>query len=314
MKLLYLPLIYEGSNNEQKYLAKAFGRQFSEVATFDYMSNPHPNDDFMTFTQQFKPDVIHCQFQGTNRIEPFCLAHIKAVYPNIVITQWTGDVRPEPIPEVVNYGKYCDLTLVCSTTDIEAYERAGVKQAAYWQNAVDETQFTRPSKKPKGIAFCGGRYTHFSNSQQRIALVEKFQKTFGDDMTVYGFGWQPHQILPWDDQPQLYATKELVLGHNNVPGKRWWFSDRQMIAMASGRPHLCQYSEDLELLFDDMVHCVFYYSIDEAIEKAEWLRKHPDEASQIGLAGQALMREKYTWDTRVSEYIAILKDHGLLRA
>lgn len=306
-KLLYLPLVFEGSNNEQKFLEKAFRKHF-KVQTFNFMEAKKPDDEFLTLVQQFRPDIIHCQFQGTSRIHPRALASIKTVYPETIITQWTGDVRVDPIPEVVEYGKVCDLTLVASTTDIGEYERAGVKKAMYWQNAVDISQLKTSTQVLGGITFCGGRYTVFPNSEQRAELVERFRKEFLNGFfQPYGFGWLPHQVIPWDEQGDLYAKSFISLGHHNILGKRWWFSDRQLIAMAAGRPHLCQYTEGLEEQFTDMEHCVFYRSIDEAVEKAKWLLAHPVEATKIGLQGQQKIKEEHLWPTRVKEYLKLLK-------
>jgi hypothetical protein len=302
MKLLYLPLLYEGTNNEQKYLEAEFRKHY-EVEVFDFMNTPNTTPAFLTKVQQFKPDIIHCQFQQTNKIDPLALNNLKSLYPNTVISQWVGDVRPEPCEFYMEYAKYCDLNMVVSTTDVDTYTKLGVKNVRYWQNAVARKQLGKADSDPQNIIFCGGRYTVFPNSSERIELIERFLREFPGKMNVYGFGWSdPKNLLPWDSQTENYSKHYLILGHNNVPGKRWWFSDRQLIAMASGRPHLCQYSEDLELLFDDMKDCVFYRSIDEAVEKAKWLLAHPKEAAKIGYNGRKRIYREHLWKHRVAEY------------
>jgi hypothetical protein len=301
LKLLYLPLLVPGGAHEQWYLAKAFDKEFA-CLVFDYYGFEGDADaEFRKIVQLFKPDVIHCQFQATDKIRAASLHHIKQVYPNTIITQWTGDVLAEPIPQTLEYSRACDATLVVSLSEMSFYERA-----QYWQMAFDpETQTGKPSTDPKGIVFCGGRYTVFQNSEQRMELIDRFRKEF-DDMEVYGFGWTkpgiPNNLLPWAQQTELYQNKYLILGHNNVPNKKWWFSDRTFIALASGRPHLTQYTEGSEEVFTDMKEIVYYKTIDEAVEKAKWLLAHPREAAEIGLAGQRRVLKDHTWKKRVQQY------------
>lgn len=308
MKLLYLPLVVNGLiyANEQIYLAKAFSKKF-EVEIFDfYNENGHRGNKLLEIVQSFKPDVIHCQFQGTREIDPYILKLIKISYPKTIITQWTGDVRTEPISQMVEYGQYCDITFVCGKSLIKQYQDAGLADVRYWQNAVDKSQIGKLSKNHKGIVFCGGRYTTFPQSQERIDLIERFMKF--SDFSVYGMGWEtPAKLLDWNKQTELYQKSYLILGHNNVGGIEWWFSDRHIIAMASGRPHLCQYSPKLEELFEDGKECVFWRTIDEAVEKAHWLLKNPKIATEIGIAGQKKVLKEYLWDTRVKEYIKEIK-------
>lgn len=300
-KLLYLPLLWANQNNEQKHLEAEFRKHYT-VDVFDFCNTPKPTDAFLTKVQQFKPDIIHCQFQQTNLIHAQVLGQIKSIFPNTIISQWCGDVRAEPSQEYLEYGQYCDLNMVVSTTDVDIYKNLNLKNVRYWQNAVARKQLMESSPNPRGIVFCGGRYTVFPSSQERIALIERFQREFPEQMEVYGHGWTPTRLLDWDRQPEVYKDHIFSLGHNNVPGKRWWFSDRQLIAMASGRPHLCQYSEDLELLFDDMEDCVFYRSIDEAVEKAKWLLANPKEAAQIGANGRKRIYREHLWKHRVAEF------------
>ena len=308
-KLLYLPLVVNGMlyANEQQYLAKAFAKKFA-VEIFDFYNyEGHRGNKLLEIVQIFKPDIIHCQFQGTREIDPYILKLIKISNPDIIITQWTGDVREEPIKQMIEYGEYCDITFVCGKSLIGQYKDAGLKDVRYWQTAVDKCQLGKPGKNLNGIVFCGGRYTTFSQSQERIDLVEIFKKEF-KDFSVYGMGWEtPSKLIDWRKQTELYQNSYLILGHNNVSGIEWWFSDRHIIAMASGRPHLCQYSPKLEELFEDGKECVFWKTIDEAVKKAQWLLENPEKAKEIGLAGQKKIIKEYLWDTRVKEYIKEIK-------
>lgn len=312
MKLLYLPLLYLNQNNEQKYLERAFRKAGLEVEVFDYLNTPESNNELQDIVTRFKPDVIHCQFQGTSVIRPSLLEELRSMSPNLIITQWTGDVRDNPpyIPEVVEYGKYCDITFVSNLTDSDIYKEQGLTDVRYWQNAVaNPEQIGEPVDNHKGIIFCGGNYDRFNQSQERKDLVKAFQDAFGDQFYLYGPGWEGRPTLPWDEQTEQYAKSSVILGQNNVGGKEWWFSDRTLIAMASGRPFLAEYSEGIEQVFDEGSDCLFWRTIPEAVEKARWLLEHGDEAQEIGLDGQKEVLKRHTWNTRVQEYLHHIKDY-----
>lgn len=306
MKLLYLPLIYYGQNNEQKYLERSL-RKFFNVQVFDYCNTTDPNNALKKIVEDFEPDVIHCQFQGTNIIDVSVLKEIRMKH-NCIISQWTGDEREEPIPEYVKYGDYCDLNLVVSLEAIRQYMSAGLKNVKYWQNAIAiPEQIGHPPDEPKNIVFCGSRYTTFPNSKNRIELIERFKKEFGDQFKVYGFGWPfTEGNLPWGKQTEVYQSAFLTLGQNNVADHEWWFSDRQLIAMAAGRPHLCQYSNNLEALFDNGKECIFYKSIDEAVKMAKWILGQKEIAEYIGKKGQEKVKAIYNWDYRVEQFIKMI--------
>ena len=312
MRILYLPLLYLGQNNEQKYLEAAFRRAGHYVEVFDYLNTPDADEVFLSKVDELKPEVIHCQFQGTNALRPASLGKAKMICSPI-ITQWTGDVRNDPpyIPEYIEYGKYCDLNLVCNVTDIDTYINEGLKNVYYWQNAIAvPEQIGEPAGNARGIIFCGGNYERFNQSEERRNLIAAFRQEFGDLFQVYGSGWEPSQSLPWDEQTNSYARSYLILGHNNVGGKEWWFSDRQLIAMGSGRPHLAQWSTAIEDLFIEGVECCFYKTIGEAIDKAKWLLENPDAAARIGLRGQERVMREHSFDVRVKQYEYILEHYN----
>ena len=310
-KLLYLPLKIEGGAAEQVYLEKAFRKEFI-IEVFDFLNYRGKRDSrFSELVENFHPDIIHCQFQGTKYIDPTLLAIVKLRYPKVVISQWTGDVREQPIAEVLEYGKYCDITFVNSVDDIKKYQQAGLRDVRLMFNAADaKAQKGKLSAKPQGIVFCGARYNSFSGSWTRIALVERFHQEFKEGFSVFGSGWPFGQgILPWEKQTEVYQNSYLILGHNNIETLEGWFSDRVFIAMASGRPFLCQYSRNLEKYFVDMREMVYWHTIDEAVEKAKWLLVNSIEARKIGKTGKQKVLAEHNWDVRVKEFIKHWEDY-----
>ena len=305
-KLLYIPLIASGGASEQYDLEAAFRRVF-EVRVFDFLRSDNPNGDLIQHFDVFQPDIVHGQFQETNRISPSVLGNLKKHHPKVAFTQWCGDIREGPLPHVVDIGREIDLTLISHVGGLAEYSVRTGKPVAYWQNAVGERFFTDPSPEASGVVFCGNRYGHFPQSDERDRLVKAFQERFGREFKVYGNGWSGGiNPIPWVDQPKVYRESRIVLGHNHVL-QEWFFSDRQLIAMASGTPHLCQHSPNLEGCFEDKKTCMFYRTVQEALELATWLLEHPIVASSIGRAGQSFVREKHSWDVRVQEYIDLVR-------
>jgi glycosyltransferase involved in cell wall biosynthesis len=75
------------------------------------------------------------------------------------------------------------------------------------------------------------------------------------------------------------------------------FMIKNFEAMACGCVLLAwsQGEEDALLGFEDMHNVVFYRSEEEAVEKIEWLKDHPEEAARIALNGQQFAQDRYSY-------------------
>ena len=78
--------------------------------------------------------------------------------------------------------------------------------------------------------------------------------------------------------------------------------------MGSGSMLLTDYAPHIDELFEDGKHCVFYRSIDEAVDKARYYLKHDAEREKIARAGFEEVMAKHTIDHRVDVLMSKIKE------
>lgn len=316
MKILYLPLINRSTDgaSEQYDLAEAFKREF-ETEVFDFLDDPAPELTFAEIVRRFKPDIVHMQLQETRKIFPPILQQLKQEFPNAIFSNWSGDVRKRIMPEVVEVGQVIDYTLLSNTGQLPLYSEAIGKPCFYFQNAVGPSFFYDNPPGGTGIVFIGNNYhveknpalSSFPDSPERWEMAHALFDVFPEQFRLYGMGWpRAHGKTLWREQTQVYAQAQVTIGHNNINSWSYYFSDRQLIAMAAGRPHVCRYTPQLEEIFEDGKECLFWRTIPECIDRVQWCLNNPEEATNIGLQGQERVRKEHTWEVRVQEYERII--------
>jgi hypothetical protein len=310
MKILYLPILVKGGANEQLDLIEAFRKAVgpSQLRIFDYCNfKGNPSIQLVKEAMNFRPDLIHMQLQETDKIQPFTVREIKRRFPSCIISQWNGDIRHYLMGSCVQVGKFIDFTLLSNEGHLPDYEKAIGKKCYYWQNAVGPRFYTTPEKERHGIAFVGNNYQdRFPNARQRIELRQALRKAFGKEFRTHGGGWSDGTVpLPWDKQPLFYRTSKVTVSHNLISAARY-FSDRTLMMMVSGVPNLLHYVSGIEQDFEDSKEVLYWRTVPEAVEKAQWCLEHPGEADKIGQAGFAKIKTHHNWDVRVQQLQEIL--------
>lgn len=311
MKILYLPILIKNGANEQLDLIEAFKKAAGpmNVKVFDYYNyKGDTNRELLKIVMSFKPDIIHMQLQETDKINALVMREVKRRWPSCILSQWSGDIRHNPMGNMVKVGKFLDFTLISNEGQLPDYEKAIGKKCFYWQNAVGPRFYRVPAVQRNGIAFVGNNYHgRFANGKQRTELRQAFKKTFRDKFRTYGGGWgDGTALLPWDQQTNFYRTALVTVSHNLISAARY-FSDRTLMMMASGVPNLFHYSPGAEQDFEDNKEVLYWKTIPEAIEKAQWCLDHPREAEAIGASGLEKIKRFHNWDIRVQQFQEILK-------
>jgi spore maturation protein CgeB len=77
---------------------------------------------------------------------------------------------------------------------------------------------------------------------------------------------------------------------------------------ACGRLLLSERTEDLQHMFKEDEEAVFFSTPEELVEKASWLRDHPEEIERIAQAGMRRVHaDGHSVDARMQEFLSILK-------
>jgi hypothetical protein len=217
---------------------------------FDHLNTDNAEEMIEQVLKDWRPDYVHAQF--SDKLHPEWVVEMKRKYPAIW-TQWAGDARREPIPLVVAFGKVVDATLLASGEgQKELYEQATGKPVFWWQHAVADWQIVTPSEQ-SGLTMVANHYDTREFDTERWDTAERFSREF-PDFRAYGSGWDTRVnwqgAVSWAEQTNIYRSSLITLGPNVLNDIRWYFSDRPLIAMATGVPHLWRYIPGLEELFE----------------------------------------------------------------
>jgi spore maturation protein CgeB len=91
-----------------------------------------------------------------------------------------------------------------------------------------------------------------------------------------------------------------VSNFNTIPR---YYSDRQLIAIASGTPVVCYHVPELEKEFTDGVDCVFFHETEELVAHVIELLANPEKRARIGAAGRATALRDHTWFSRIFQVL-----------
>ncbi len=81
------------------------------------------------------------------------------------------------------------------------------------------------------------------------------------------------------------------LNWDNFRGIPYYFSDRLPVSLLSGVAQLTSYQPGYELLFRDGEHLTFARTVDEAVDRVDFLLSQPPRVLiDMGRAGQSLAR------------------------
>lgn len=318
LKLLYLPL------GDQPGLETAFSQVFHRTDIFYYL-NYTPFDviePLLREVDNFVPDILH--IQATDHVSPSTIGIIRKRFPKLIITQWLGDQRKSVIDYVVEHGRQLDLTLISNTGQLDDYRNAGCQRVDYWQHAanreIDFVDNPLPwEERQNGIVFCGHNYGEntFPASKERIDLCRALTEAF-PDFRVYGRGWEGMGVrqgtpseIPWYEQAKVYHKAKITVGIGHVNDIACGVSDRPFIAMAAGTCHFSRRVPGMEDYFRNGSHWVLWDKIEECVDMIKWILPVEGLRSQIGERGREEVLKNHTWDTRVQEYIGLLKKHFL---
>lgn len=298
----------------------------NNVNTFDYLETQRgghdPNATLMFVLESPAPDWIFFQLQDTGIIRPSTIKAIKEKLPKTVITHWTGDLRPFVSQYLASICRETHITFASSKGQLALFEEAGAKLARYLQIGVDwaedvmgEPEWTPPFRVPD-VVLCANFYgDSFPGTREREAVVAELMKR-GIDVGIVGRGWPTGPSLNWPvigeckvkQQHHVYRRAKVILNVNHFNRVEGYYSDRQLISMASGKPVVCWGIPGLEQEFEQGKHCYMGNGPGEIADGVEYLLNNPGAASSMGRNGRAEILRHHTWFSRVLQALAVAED------
>ena len=282
----------------------------------DGLSNEGVNAEFVEFVRSYRPDLIFMQLQESGVIEPAALGTIRNALPRTVLAHWMGDCRVSVSDYLANICRVTHVTLVSNVGQIHLYEYfSGPGRTKYFQIGLDWDEdvmgiphWDPPFRVPE-VVFCGGYYPESfpEGTSERVQVIKAIQNA-GVDIGVVSPGPWPSDI-PYagactvKQQHHIWKRAKVCLNVNHFNQIEQYYSDRQLISMASGKPLVCWAVPGLEREFKDRVHCMFFRYPHEAVHRVIELLNNPSLASQIGAAGREEVLKNHSWARRIEEVL-----------
>lgn len=328
-RCLVAPLNY---SHRQRGQVEAFETMFGRdnVREFDWMAlhrqGENPNDRLVTSALEFKPDWIWLQVQSGSPITEAAIQKIRAALPHCLITHWMGDCRLSVSAELAAICRATHATLISSVGQIPLYGcETMAPRVEYVQIGLDPEDlpdapdWTPPFAVPE-VVFAGGYYDHVKDfargTAARLAAVDALARA-GIDVGVVGTGWPKHIRTVGQchvkQSAAVYRRAKVVLAINHMNDIERYYSDRLLIALASGTAVVAHYVPGLEKEFHqghdlfwvdnplELVERVTYLLAGDAPSELHGYRGMTCEEHRLllGNAGQHRAVREHTWNVRL---------------
>lgn len=314
LKVLYLPI------GRQHGTENAFKELGCDLRVLDFLAENRSTlaSTFLSIIKDFQPDLCHMQLQMTHAISPETIVKAKQLSPNTVFSNWSGDIRREPSNYFIEISKVINFSLLSNIGQIDLYKKHGGRNIYYWQTGFDHKCFFPKNNKSFNydIVFAGNTYGNiFPDAHLRSKIVSELKNQFGDRAGIFGNGYpQEYKARSVDirEMNDIYNSSLTVLSVSNFNDEAHYFSDRLVIAMASGRPCICYRFPGWESYFKDKQDILIANNIQDIISHVNYCKQNTDNANLIGHNGGQLMKHEHTFMSRVIELLELTGTIGLL--
>lgn len=319
-------LHYTDDNISQFSLTEAFAENGFRVCSFCFNECFHAVGSSATqkmildTAKTFGPDWIHMQLQFFDKMVSLdTVRELRSAHPDACITNWTADIRAVAVPYFVEVGKLIHRPLITSEGQLELYRTAGCGNVDYWQIGFDPKRFFRKSDDERALlqekykhdfSFCANRNVkaNFPGAAFREEVARGMSQAFGKRFGLYGYKWDLPGVKQslrgtarFYDQNDIYNGSKVVISSNHFNDVRKYFSDRQLVCLATGTLTVSTYIPGLEEYFVNGKDLVWFKTAAECVELCRHYAGHPQEADAIGKAGAEKVMKEHTYSKRVAE-------------
>lgn len=323
MKILEATLNYDHPQRGMLRALRALST--ADVASFDYwkkfeqgLGRDVISQEFVELALAERPDWIWLQLQDSNVIQPEALLEIKRQLPGTVLVHWTGDARPAVGDYLSKICRATDLTLTSAGGLIPQFQNVGAKRAEYVQIGLDweEDVLGEPAWEPPfvvpDVVFCGSNYgssfpAGTKDRERAIRALQAARIKVGIVGQGWNSGWPVVGTCHVKQQIHVWRRAKVCLNVNHYNDLDRYYSDRQLIAMASGRPVVCHHVPGIEKEFEQGTHCVWYRDEAAMVAQVRRLLADSDAALAMGRAGREIVIREHTWFSRMLHVVTLVE-------
>lgn len=315
VKVVYLPL--NSADVKQTGMYDAFKNAGVDLTIFDFNINYNKtknkeqiSKDFIKIISEKRPDLLHMQLQFTDIISLEDLKKVKNICPNVIITNWTGDVWHNVPPVFSNISKGVDISLISSVGQLPMYKKSCTGEVRYWQIGYNPKLYFAQNRTSFkfNLTFVATKYKNetYPSAGLRTQCGLNLSKSISN-FNLVGHGWG-HGVSAIKQSlvNDVYNNSFAVLSISNFNDLGFYFSDRLLMCLASGRPTICYRFPGWDDYFSDMKNIIIVNSQEEIIEKFNWLKSNPIIANKIGKSGAEIALREHSYFCRTIELLKMV--------
>ncbi len=268
------------------------------------------NHSLVKMAQEQKPDC--CLVVGGQNIWPQTVSNIKEM--GIPIALWTTDV-PVDFKNILDSASVYDHLFCAGTEALDIFQARGFKNVSWVPFGCDPHFHQRLSlseserkQYSKDIVFVGSYYPN------RASLLESIADL---DLGVWGPYWQKLAAdsplkdkavsikMNYDQWVRIFNGSKINIVIHYQDGKTpcHQASPKLFEAMACGSFVLTDRQKDVQALFKDKEHLVFFDGPEDLRSKIKYYLDHEDERKRIADAGYAEVSAKHRYQDRLKKIL-----------
>jgi spore maturation protein CgeB len=318
---------------EERRMVKGLIRLGHDVQRFSYRNiltqfNPFSGKHFRRFMPRFvrrRADEIMAKqirkydpqiviLLAMKCVTPETVAAIRDAAPNVILLGKDGDPYPETKPERLAVGKLMDiLAMPSGGRYLEVYKKAGAPRCAFIPFSCDpDIQYKHKvdDKWKTDLVFLGAaEHSKLPRENLRYNLSKRLSAM--PNAKVYACFGRPKT----EGMECFYALSGAKIGLSiNIDNDVYLYhSDRLANIPACGTFELAKRVPGYELLFEDGRHLMYFDTIDEFFELADWYLKHDREREEIAMAGMQKAHNDFNCQ-KIAQYMLDLIETGSYNA
>jgi len=295
-----------GAFRNEHFIKRTLEKDFGyKVLTHDYrVTLKKCNNNPIEATYKLVNDTLHNEPEmvlicGGQNIHPQVLNSINQLMPKIKLACWYVDNRRQVEQWFAELSRVCHKSF-WHTGAPELLSRvfAQTQRPCEFGIIAPDPNTYKPIpeiEKDIDVVFVGTPH-----SEPRLKLLEYLVDN-GVKIKIFGNGAWPDKLKPYAkdgvfnaDHVKVLNRAKIILNTNIVNDVPLYFSDRYLQAMAVGGVGLNQYVPNLEDMFTDGKHMVFFATEQQCLEQINELLKNDKKRKYISEQGLKLYLEKYT--------------------
>jgi hypothetical protein len=278
-----------------------------QLETFEY-GREVMRQRLLQMAKATRPDLIFMHVQNSETLDVDTVKELSSFGFTVF---YTFDARTKEQTEwLYNMAPHVGLICFSSKDDVEEAKVRWHTNTMVLQSSCDMDFYKPHLRHPSGIIFIGGNYQHtnlnFPLADERVEMVERMKKRFGDDFNAYGIGWPGSKLIGPKEELELYYKSAIAISHNNFD-RELYTSDRLWRIMASGTFCLTKYFLGIENLFQRGIHLDWWHDFDELEMLADHYLKNDDLRESIAWSGSLHVRSEHRWTHRIKEMMNMIE-------